>query len=576
MKGKSLFIALAMIVLGGSMIATSSCKKEKNQVIEVTGIELGESSVEMTVGTSHKLTATVLPENATEKGVVWESKDESVATVDQEGLVSAVKEGSTKIIVSTANGNFSAYCSVTVKKTGADVSGITIDKDELKLTVGNSFRLTATVLPENATKKGVVGESKDESIATVDQEGLVSAVKEGSTQIIVSTANGNFSAVCNVIIEKELVAVTSITLDQDVIELMVGSKYQFKATVLPDNATNKTLVWSSDDEKIATVSSSGVVTALEEGSATIHVQSLDKKVSASCDVFVEKAKKFEFTKTSGMIGVGDKLDLVSFLLFEGEVIDPSKYSVKSDKPEIAFVDANSKIVGKAAGKATITAMYEVGLSKLEANFELEVEDSFVSFIEDVFSIEGRGTVVKTTIKNGTVRTGDEVKIIQPEAGLPDYYLTVKAIELYRKTVESATAGDEVGIMFNEPLDRSTVKRGAAFVARANTRIGATQTVHGTLAINSQRKTPLFNGYSPDLSAEGQQIKAKLTDLAGNELLMRETTYHNIGFTIPNGNKMVCCFGMTFNVMEGGITLATFTVKDFTPMDLSFITPSSTK
>ena len=576
MKGKSLFIALAMIVLGGSMIATSSCKKEKNQVIEVTGIELGESSVEMTVGTSHKLTATVLPENATEKGVVWESKDESVATVDQEGLVSAVKEGSTKIIVSTANGNFSAYCSVTVKKTGADVSGITIDKDELKLTVGNSFRLTATVLPENATKKGVVWESKDESIATVDQEGLVSAVKEGSTQIIVSTANGNFSAVCNVIIEKELVAVTSITLDQDVIELMVGSKYQFKATVLPDNATNKTLVWSSDDEKIATVSSSGVVTALEEGSATIHVQSLDKKVSASCDVFVEKAKKFEFTKTSGMIGVGDKLDLVSFLLFEGEVIDPSKYSVKSDKPEIAFVDANSKIVGKAAGKATITAMYEVGLSKLEANFELEVEDSFVSFIEDVFSIEGRGTVVKTTIKNGTVRTGDEVKIIQPEAGLPDYYLTVKAIELYRKTVESATAGDEVGIMFNEPLDRSTVKRGAAFVARANTRIGATQTVHGTLAINSQRKTPLFNGYSPDLSAEGQQIKAKLTDLAGNELLMRETTYHNIGFTIPNGNKMVCCFGMTFNVMEGGITLATFTVKDFTPMDLSFITPSSTK
>ena len=576
MKGKSLFIALAMIVLGGSMIATSSCKKEKNQVIEVTGIELGESSVEMTVGTSHKLTATVLPENATEKGVVWESKDESIATVDQEGLVSAVKEGSTQIIVSTANGNFSAYCSVTVKKTGADVSGITIDKDELKLTVGNSFRLTATVLPENATEKGVVWESRDESIATVDQEGLVSAVKEGSTQIIVSTANRKFSTVCNVIIEKELVAVTSITLDQDVIELMVGSKYQFKATVLPDNATNKTLVWSSDDEKIATVSSSGVVTALEEGEATIYVHSLDKKVSASCDVFVEKAKKFEFTKTSGMIGVGDKLDLVSFLLFEGEVIDQSKYSVKSDKPEIALVDENSKIVGKSAGKATITAMYEVGLSKLEANFELEVEDSFVSFIEDVFSISGRGTVVKTTVKNGTVRTGDEVKIIQSEAGLPDYYLTVKAIETYRTIVESATIGDEVGILFNEPLDKSTVKRGAAFVARANTRIGATQTVHGTLAINSQRKTPLFNGYSPDLSAEGQHITAKLTDLAGNEMLMRETTYHNIGFTIPNGNKMVCCFGMTFNVMEGGKTLATFTVKDFTPMDLSFTTPSSTK
>lgn len=490
MKGKSLFIALAMIVLGGSMIATSSCKKEKNQVIEVTGIELGESSVEMTVGTSHKLTATVLPENATEKGVVWESKDES--------------------------------------------------------------------------------------IATVDQEGLVSAVKEGSTQIIVRTANGNFSASCNVIVEKEIVAVTSIKLDQEVIELMVGSQCQLNATVLPADATNKTLVWSSDNEQIAFVSSNGVVMALKEGETTIYARSLDNKISASCDVFVEKAKKLELTRTSGTIGVGDKLDLVSFLLCDGKVIDPSKYSVKSDKPEIAFIDENSKIVGKAAGKATITAMYEVRLGKIEANFELEVEDSFVSFIEDVFSISGRGTVVKTTVKNGTVRTGDEVKIIQSEAGLPDYYLTVKAIETYRTIVESATIGDEVGILFNEPLDRSTVKRGAAFVARANTRIGATQTVHGTLAINSQRKTPLLNGYSPTLSADGQQIIAKLTDLAGNEMLMTETTYHNIGFTIPNGNKMVCCFGMTFNVMDGGKTIATFTVKDFTPMDLSFITPSSTK
>lgn len=169
-----------------------------------------------------------------------------------------------------------------------------------------------------------------------------------------------------------------------------------------------------------------------------------------------------------------------------------------------------------------------------------------------------------------------MKIIQSEAGLPDYYLTVKSIEVNKKTVESATAGDKVGILFNEPLDKSTVRRGAAFVARANTRIGATQTVYGTLAINSQRKTPLFNGYSPTLSADGQQIIAKLTDMAGNEMLMKETTYHNIGFTIPNGHKMVCCFGMTFNVIEGGKTIATFTVKDFTPMDLSFITPSSTK
>lgn len=86
MKGKSLFIALAMIVLGGSMIATSSCKKEKNQVIEVTGIELGESSVEMTVGTSHKLTATVLPENATERALFGRAKMRVLPLLTRKGL----------------------------------------------------------------------------------------------------------------------------------------------------------------------------------------------------------------------------------------------------------------------------------------------------------------------------------------------------------------------------------------------------------------------------------------------------------------------------------------------------------
>ena len=183
------------IVLGGMLIVANSCKKEKIDFIDVTEIRLDKEKVTMSVGSTCRLTATVLPENATDKTLVWKSDDESVAIVDKDGLVIAVKGGFETIIsAATPKGDVKAICKVTVEKKVVPVSGITIEKESLKMKVGETYHLTAKVSPEDATDKSVVWKSEDESIATVDQEGLVTAVKGGSKTMITATS-GDFSEI---------------------------------------------------------------------------------------------------------------------------------------------------------------------------------------------------------------------------------------------------------------------------------------------------------------------------------------------------------------------------------------------
>lgn len=106
--------------------------------------------------------------------------------------------------------------------------------------VGETYHLTAKVSPEDATDKSVVWKSEDESIATVDQEGLVTAVKGGSKTMITATS-GDFSASCAVTIEEEVIPVKGITLDKEIIEMAVGSSYRLNATITPSDATDKTI-----------------------------------------------------------------------------------------------------------------------------------------------------------------------------------------------------------------------------------------------------------------------------------------------------------------------------------------------
>ena len=189
---KRRLITLFTILMSISLITTYSCKKEKDKSVSVTEVGLNKTSTTLIEGETETLVATVMPENATDKSVVWESGNESAATVSQEGLVTAVGEGKATITVKTNDGGFSASCEITVEKKEVPVTGIVLEQSSLLLPVGNTYTLRAHVQPSNATDQDIKWGSSNGGVATVDQTGKVTAVAAGTVDILATLA-GKFA-----------------------------------------------------------------------------------------------------------------------------------------------------------------------------------------------------------------------------------------------------------------------------------------------------------------------------------------------------------------------------------------------
>ena len=167
--------------------------------VAVSGITLNNSTLSLTTGQNFTLQAMLSPSNATNKEVTWESSDAGVAAVSKDGVVTAKKAGKATIVAKAADesGKY-ASCVVTVTEAKKEVTGVTLNKSSLNLGVGGSEVLSATVLPADATNKQVTWLSSTPSVATVSQSGVVTGVKEGTTQISVITADGSKTAICSV------------------------------------------------------------------------------------------------------------------------------------------------------------------------------------------------------------------------------------------------------------------------------------------------------------------------------------------------------------------------------------------
>lgn len=167
--------------------------------VAVSGITLNNSTLSLTTGQNFTLQAMLSPSNATNKEVTWESSDAGVAAVSKDGVVTAKKAGKATIVAKAADesGKY-ASCVVTVTEVKKEVTGVMLNKSSLNLGVGGSEVLSATVLPADATNKQVTWLSSTPSVATVSQSGVVTGVKEGTTQISVITADGSKTAICSV------------------------------------------------------------------------------------------------------------------------------------------------------------------------------------------------------------------------------------------------------------------------------------------------------------------------------------------------------------------------------------------
>ena len=257
--------------------------------VSVAGVSLDKTEIVLVEGSNQTLTATVEPTNATNKGVTWSSSNNEIATVNN-GVVTAVKEGTATITVTTAEGGKTATCKVTVNAPQTvPVTGVTLTKTELTLAEGGSEKLTATVEPANATNQTVTWSSNNEQVATV-ADGTVTAVKAGTATIMVTTADGSKTAACEVTVNAPTKPVTNVTLEPTTLTLEAGSTGKLTATVEPSDATNQTVTWSSNNEQVATVAD-GTVTAVKAGTATIMVTTADGSKTAACEVTVNAPTK---------------------------------------------------------------------------------------------------------------------------------------------------------------------------------------------------------------------------------------------------------------------------------------------
>ena len=267
---------------------SNSVSEESEAVIipePVTGIEVANDYKHMGlfVGGSGKIRYSVLPGNATNTNVTFKSLNEKVATVDANGVVTGVSEGNADIVITTEEGGFEAKC--TVRVDGIDARGIERVGDKtVTMGLNQTRQLQVKITPSDTTNKNVQWTSSNNSVATVDSNGVVTSKNSGSTIITATTHN---ELKTEFFIEVET-SVTNITLNSNEINLNPGGTFKLDATVNPSNASNKNIKWISANESIATVDQSGNVAADVAGTTYISAVSADGKVVATCTVNVSK------------------------------------------------------------------------------------------------------------------------------------------------------------------------------------------------------------------------------------------------------------------------------------------------
>lgn len=327
--------------------------------IPVESVTLDKEKLELTTGGSATLTATVKPDNAADKSVQWSSSAEDVATVSASGRVTAVSAG--EAVITAKAGEKTAACTVVVSPVVVQVDTLSLDKTELALTEGESATLVATVGPEDATDKTVTWNSSDPAVATVE-DGKVTAVSAG--EAVITAKAGEKTAECKVTVaakpapapqptpQPTVVAVSSITLDQGGLSLQPGGSATLVATVGPENATDKTVSWSSSNPSVATVEN-GKVTAVAVGEAMITAKAGD--LTAECKVTVNPipVSSIVLDQTELTLEVGKTVALVATVGPENATDKSVSWS--SSNPAVASVDASGVVTAIKSGEAVITA-----------------------------------------------------------------------------------------------------------------------------------------------------------------------------------------------------------------------------
>jgi uncharacterized protein YjdB len=324
-----------------------------NKNIEVESVEIDKKTLTLVVGASSTLTATVKPADATNKTVTWGSDHTEVATVDEQGKVTALAEGTTKITAQC--GNYSAICDVTVTMQRIPATKIELNKTSVSLAENTEETLTATVFPANTTDV-VTWSSQNTQIAVVDQEGVVKAVGLGATVIVAKA--GDITETCAVTVTPVSGNII-LTLNKTILNLTLNDSEKLEVTVSTSNDGVYTVAWESSNTQVATVDDDGLVTAVGVGTANITASAGNRSVACAVTVspLYIRITDLQVEPSTHTMDIDEEIRLSVWVepsnATSKEVIWYSKDSHK------ATVDiATGQVHAMAAGRVTIVAMAE--------------------------------------------------------------------------------------------------------------------------------------------------------------------------------------------------------------------------
>lgn len=271
----------------------------------LSDISISNAPQSLSVGSSMQLEAAVTPNDYIGR-VSWKSSDTSVLRVLSNGKVVAVGQGEAVITASIGEATSSVTITVTGEQPGeSGLTGVSLDRYTLTLYAGEEAeQLTATLKPEG-TEVTIRWTSSNQTAATVSQDGKVTPLSAGVT--VVTAAAGDYRASCIVTVQPKRVRVTGIRFDEPTHTLMMGSTVTLQPIIAPDDATVKNLTWVSSDEQTATVSRTGIVTALSVGETTITATTVDGGYSAEIKIIVTAAAQLGDVNGDGYIDAADAL-----------------------------------------------------------------------------------------------------------------------------------------------------------------------------------------------------------------------------------------------------------------------------
>ena len=527
--------------------------------VAITGVEVSGSDEEILVGGTTTLTATVAPNTAVQT-VTWSSSDEDVATVTN-GVVTGVAVGTVTITATSTKDNTKSGTK-TIKVNPVLVSGITVSPDSKSLVVGGTVQLSATVAPANATDKSYIWGSSDETVATVDENGLVTALKIGTCSIT-ATAKDASGEVGTCAITVEATKVSSISVLPATATLYVGGETQtLTASVLPADATDKTYTWSSTDVAVATVSEDGVVTPVAAGTCTIKATANDgSSVAGECAVTVSNVMPTAITMATTLgFTVGGDAQTLTPTFTPANTTDQTVTWTTSDDAVATVV--NGVVTPVGVGTCVVTA-----ISNADNNVKAECTVSVVASTVDVTGVELPATesvfVGKTVQLTATVKPDDA---------------TNKAVS-WSSSDETVATVDANGIVTGIAVGDATItvttvdgaKTASCVVSVSHKHIESIEISQSTLALTlASAATQLSATYSPDDATDTELTwtvdKPEIATVSSTGVVTPVSEGTAI-VTVANGSVTATCTVTVAAVEITSVTLdkttLTFTMGDAT-------------